>query len=81
MSPRASTLARRAEEAEERAVAAKVAALRAALVEASGAVTRAAAALGIPERTLRRRIGEAGLADWLRETYPRSARQPKRGGS
>lgn len=55
------------------------AAVVAALVAESGAVTRAAKRLGCAPETLRRRIIAYGLRTWLTDTYPRSARQPARG--
>lgn len=55
------------------------AAVVAALVAESGAVTRAAKRLGCAPETLRKRILAYGLRAWLTATYPRSARQPARG--
>lgn len=67
-------------EAAQRAAAADVAALLGALTRASGNVSAVAAELGIPRRTIDRRINDLGLREWLTATYPRSKRQPKRGG-
>jgi transcriptional regulator with PAS, ATPase and Fis domain len=61
------------------ASAADAAAIREALAAASGNVERAAEALSVNRRTLDRRINALGLRAWLTETYPRSARQPRRG--
>ena len=66
------------EEAEEAARRADEKRVRAALRAASGNVTKAAAALEVPTRTLHRRIAALGLRKWLTLTYPRSKRQPKR---
>lgn len=53
--------------------------LRAALVAAGGVVGAAARALAMPRRTMDARITALGLRPWLTETYPMSARQPRRG--
>ncbi len=66
-----------AERARERADTAEVAALRAALAKAGGNVGAAAEALGIPRRTLDRRIAAAGLREWLAEDYPTIRRPHK----
>ena len=74
--PRATLAA--AEAAQERADDIGAAAIRAALLKAGGNVGAAAKALGIPRRTLDRRIAAAGLREWLTGAYPLSVRQPKR---
>lgn len=62
----------------QQAAAADVAAVLAALAKTSGNVGRAAALLGIPRRTLDRRIVTLGLREHLSATYPRAGRQPRR---
>ena len=58
------------------AVAADTARIRGALDGARGNVRRAALALGVPRRTLDKRIVELGLREWLTGAWPRSGRQP-----
>ena len=58
--------------------AADVAAVLAALAKTSGNVGAAADLLGIPRRTLDRRIVTLGLREHLSATYPRAGRQPRR---
>ena len=65
-------------EAAQRAAATDAAAIRAALEAVRGNVSRAAEALGVPRRTLDRRINTLGLRSWLTDTYALSARQPRR---
>lgn len=61
---------------DELAVAAYVVRVVRALTEARGNVRAAATALGETERTLWRRMGELGLADWNAKVHPRARRQP-----
>lgn len=49
-----------------------------ALTNASGNQRKAAAALGLSYATMRRRVDELGLAEWLRAAYPLAVRQPAR---
>lgn len=65
-------------EAAAAAASADVVRVVAALSAASGNVGAAAAALGVPRRTLDRRINSMGLREGLSATYPRSARQPRK---
>ena len=65
-------------EAAQRAAAADVAAVLAALAKTSGNVGAAADLLGIPRRTLDRRIVTLGLREHLSATYPRAGRQPRK---
>lgn len=67
-------------QATQQSADADAAAIREALAAASGNVERAAEALSVNRRTLDRRINALGLRAWLTETYPRSARQPRRIG-
>jgi transcriptional regulator of acetoin/glycerol metabolism len=62
--------------AAQQAAAADVAAVLATLAKTSGNVRAAAVLLGIPRRTLDRRIVSLGLREHLSATYPRAARQP-----
>jgi transcriptional regulator of acetoin/glycerol metabolism len=63
---------------EARASAQTKAALRLALTQAGGNVTKAARMLGIPRRTLDYQITRHGLREWLSGAYPVSARQRDR---
>lgn len=65
-------------EAAQQAAAADVAAILAALRKTSGNVGAAAKLLGIPRRTLDKRITRLGLRAELKAAYPRSVRQPRR---
>lgn len=50
--------------------AADIVAIQAALTEAAGNGTRAAATLGISRKLLRVQAARYGLTGWLRETFP-----------
>lgn len=65
-------------EAKEAASKADEAAVRAALVEASGNMRLASEALGCSYATIKRRVNTYGLAAWLRKEYPLGVRQPSR---
>jgi transcriptional regulator of acetoin/glycerol metabolism len=64
--------------AAQQAAAADVAAVLAALRQTDGNVRAAAELLGIPRRTLDRRIVALGLREYVSAAYPRSARQPRK---
>lgn len=65
-------------EAVQQAAAADTAAILAALRRTNGNVGAAADLLGIPRRTLDKRIVKLGLREELSAAYPRSVRQSKR---